>query len=190
MNSLCPNFCAICLDPYKFDDIVVWSSSPDCRHVFHQECLVEGLSRAQSNEAPCPCCRCIFCDMQMERRRWRHPSLSPIFYKTKDGSFKRRHGMVKKQWRFRNWAFDAPMVQWISNAYPVRDVSVLCRPRLAWHFILGIYPEMWKFHLWLEFLVPQSCLRHIPLGDLAMLDALQEPSSIGQNRVRLSCSFE
>ena len=62
----CPNCCAICLDPYNVDDIVVWSSSPDCRHVFHQECLVEGLARVRNNEAPCPCCRIIFCDIQME----------------------------------------------------------------------------------------------------------------------------
>ena len=64
---ICSNCCAICLEPYKVDDIVVWSSSPDCRHVFHQECLVEGLSRAQDDEAPCPCCRTIFCDIQMEQ---------------------------------------------------------------------------------------------------------------------------
>lgn len=65
-KRICPNCCAICLDPYKVDDIIVWSSSPDCRHVFHQECLVEGLSRARSSEAPCPCCRIIFCKIQME----------------------------------------------------------------------------------------------------------------------------
>lgn len=68
----CPNCCAICLDPYKVDDVIVWSSSQDCRHVFHQECLVEGLSRARSSEAPCPCCRIIFCEIQMEPRQW-HP---------------------------------------------------------------------------------------------------------------------
>lgn len=69
----CANCCAICLDAYKVDDVVVWSSSPDCRHVFHQECLVEGLSMARHNEAPCPCCREIFCDIQMDRQQTMTP---------------------------------------------------------------------------------------------------------------------
>lgn len=63
-ERLCPNFCVICLDPYKVDDVVVWSSDPDCRHAFHQGCLVEALSKAQNDEAPCPCCRIMFCDIQ------------------------------------------------------------------------------------------------------------------------------
>ena len=68
-ERICANCCAICLDAYKVDDVVVWSSSPDCRHVFHQECLVEGLSRAQGNDAPCPCCRKVFCDIRMQQGR-------------------------------------------------------------------------------------------------------------------------
>lgn len=68
-ERICSNCCAICLEAYKVNDIVVWSSSPDCCHVFHQFCLVEALSRAQNNDAPCPCCRIIFCDIQMERLR-------------------------------------------------------------------------------------------------------------------------
>lgn len=65
-ERICPNCCAICLDPYRVHDVVVWSSSPDCRHVFHQHCLVEGLSRAKNDDTPCPCCRIVFCAIKME----------------------------------------------------------------------------------------------------------------------------
>ena len=73
-ERICSNCCAICLDPYQVDDIIVWSSSLSCHHVFHQECLVEGLSRAPKNEAPCPCCRIIFCNLPLEQRPGRHTS--------------------------------------------------------------------------------------------------------------------
>jgi len=57
-----PNYCAICLEIYKVGDHVVWSCSPECRHVFHRECLIGGLVRVKDNTSPCPCCRMKFCD--------------------------------------------------------------------------------------------------------------------------------
>lgn len=64
MNNtrVCSKHCAICLEPYKAGDSVLWSSSPDCSHVFHQDCLVDGLTRVKKNETPCPCCRATFCN--------------------------------------------------------------------------------------------------------------------------------
>jgi len=57
-----PNYCAICLEIYKVGDHIVWSCSPECRHVFHRECLICGLVRVKDNTTPCPCCRMQFCD--------------------------------------------------------------------------------------------------------------------------------
>jgi hypothetical protein len=57
-----PDYCAICLELYKIGDHIVWSCSPDCRHVFHRDCLIAGLVRVKDNTSPCPCCRMKFCD--------------------------------------------------------------------------------------------------------------------------------
>ncbi len=56
------SYCAICLDRYKLGDNIVWSISPNCRHVFHRDCLVDGLTRVKNDNSPCPCCRAKFCD--------------------------------------------------------------------------------------------------------------------------------
>lgn len=65
----CSQQCAICLDVYKAGDVIVWSSSPDCSHVFHQDCLVDGLARVKNNESPCPCCRAKFCNFAPEAKK-------------------------------------------------------------------------------------------------------------------------
>lgn len=49
--------CAICLEPYMVGDLIVWSSNPDCPHVFHRECLLSYLCKVKGNRTPCPCCR-------------------------------------------------------------------------------------------------------------------------------------
>ena len=52
--SECPSHsCPICLEKYEVDDMVSWSASQDCRHVFHYECIREWLLR----RIGCPCCR-------------------------------------------------------------------------------------------------------------------------------------
>lgn len=45
--------CAICLNDYQVDDILCWSQSQRCKHIFHRDCMEEWLLR--QNE--CPCCR-------------------------------------------------------------------------------------------------------------------------------------
>lgn len=50
------NACMICLDPFRVGDDVTWSkNTPECRHVFHEECLMEWLAHPDHNN--CPSCR-------------------------------------------------------------------------------------------------------------------------------------
>ena len=49
------NDCAICFTEYNVGDIIVCSER--CPHVFHQECMLEWLSRGNNN---CPTCRSTF----------------------------------------------------------------------------------------------------------------------------------
>lgn len=55
-----PASCAICLDPYRVGDIVVWSSNEKCRDVFHESCIISWLTKKRN--ARCPCCRQQFID--------------------------------------------------------------------------------------------------------------------------------
>ena len=74
-----PINCAVCLEEYVAGERVAWSANPDCRHVFHENCLVEwliSLGKAKSknvrfSDSPteselldfdleCPCCRQAF----------------------------------------------------------------------------------------------------------------------------------
>ena len=51
------SYCNICLQEYQVGDIVVWSRRPDgCHHAFHEDCLLDWLSRKPS----CPNCRQVF----------------------------------------------------------------------------------------------------------------------------------
>mmetsp|Transcript_33144 Transcript_33144/g.79164 ORF Transcript_33144/g.79164 Transcript_33144/m.79164 type:complete len:275 (-) Transcript_33144:105-929(-) len=49
------NECTICFTEYDVGDVIVCSKH--CRHVFHQECMLEWLSRGNHN---CPTCRSTF----------------------------------------------------------------------------------------------------------------------------------
>ena len=49
------NDCAICFREYDVGDVIVCSKH--CPHVFHQECMLEWLSRGNNN---CPTCRSTF----------------------------------------------------------------------------------------------------------------------------------
>jgi hypothetical protein len=57
-----PNGCAICLSGYDEGDKIVWSSNEECKHAFHDDCILIWLVKNQ-NGTPCPCCRCEFTDL-------------------------------------------------------------------------------------------------------------------------------
>lgn len=54
--------CAICLEPYQAGDVVVWSCTESCPHVFHKTCFVDYLLSYRSPGTPCPACRQPFID--------------------------------------------------------------------------------------------------------------------------------
>jgi Ring finger domain len=51
--------CCICLEPYQEGDIVAWSNSSteDCLHVFHRDCIHLWLVNPKHND--CPSCRTV-----------------------------------------------------------------------------------------------------------------------------------
>ena len=53
------DLCAICLDEYHEEDIIVWSSNnKNCRHAFHRDCLANYFMKIKEDDTyPCPCCR-------------------------------------------------------------------------------------------------------------------------------------
>ena len=66
-----PNQCAICLCDYEKGDIIVTSCNGECPHAFHHECLVEWLVKMQ-DDAPCPCCRRSFVDVNTDTAGLNH----------------------------------------------------------------------------------------------------------------------
>lgn len=46
--------CTICLTPYEVGSSVVWSTNPQCEHVFHAGCMEAWMETGQDE---CPCCR-------------------------------------------------------------------------------------------------------------------------------------
>jgi len=51
-----PNECSICLCEYTIGSDIVWSSNPQCDHVFHTKCIEQWLMK-QRDGPLCPCCR-------------------------------------------------------------------------------------------------------------------------------------
>jgi len=77
-NSRVPNSCSICLDGYGPGETVVWSSNPECRHVFHEDCILRWMMT--NREPVCPNCRQNFVhpnDSMSHDSELREPLLSP-----------------------------------------------------------------------------------------------------------------
>lgn len=51
-----PNGCAVCLSHFEVDEKITWSSNAECKHIFHQECILDWFKASGSR----------YC-----RRRWR-----------------------------------------------------------------------------------------------------------------------
>jgi hypothetical protein len=48
--------CVVCMEPFRVGDVVSWSNSMKCLHVFHNECITEWLQHPKHDD--CPYCRC------------------------------------------------------------------------------------------------------------------------------------
>ncbi len=55
------NECAICMIEYDVGDVVIYSKN--CRHAFHQDCILDWFSREKTQ---CPSCREVFWDPKGE----------------------------------------------------------------------------------------------------------------------------
>lgn len=49
--------CIICFKDYDVGEQVVWSSSEECRHVYHKDCILKWIS---TGKRKCPVCRSSF----------------------------------------------------------------------------------------------------------------------------------
>jgi hypothetical protein len=49
--------CAICLSPFKTQQLVCESNNSSCQHVFHKDCMVDWLMKRHDN---CPMCREVY----------------------------------------------------------------------------------------------------------------------------------
>jgi hypothetical protein len=61
-DTTVPNCCAICLECYQEGEIIVWSSSGECPHVYHRSCIADYFVHFQGKGSPCPSCRRNYCD--------------------------------------------------------------------------------------------------------------------------------
>jgi Ring finger domain len=79
------NCCAICLDTYEPQDIVVWSpSSSDCQHAFHENCILDWMCTNQKG-TPCPMCR---------------QDILPNLHQYYDGKYIKRYNLVAPESTF------------------------------------------------------------------------------------------
>ena len=58
------NECLICMAEYEVGNVVIVSRN--CPHAFHQDCILDWLSR--ENNA-CPCCRTVFYDPEGKKKK-------------------------------------------------------------------------------------------------------------------------
>ena len=72
-EAVIDNPCAICLEPFRpGDDIVYCSNSVNGQrpHIFHQECSYDYIvNHKEGIDAPCPCCRTLLLPPEGQRRR-------------------------------------------------------------------------------------------------------------------------
>ena len=66
IDSVSESCCAICIGNFKPGETVVWSLNDNCKHVFHEPCMVEYLTKKlkYGSNTPCPICRQSFCDLE------------------------------------------------------------------------------------------------------------------------------
>ena len=57
--------CAICLESYRVDDVIVWSANVNCSHVFHEKCMQNWIMKRFKPD--CPMCRQTFVNMTMDK---------------------------------------------------------------------------------------------------------------------------
>lgn len=57
-----PGMCVICLMTYNPGDTLVWSSNVQCRHTYHESCILRWLVRQKNSS--CPSCRQDFIDKE------------------------------------------------------------------------------------------------------------------------------
>lgn len=60
-----PSSCAICLEPYRPNDSIVWSTNANCVHVFHEQCV--SLWLMKRFKPACPVCRQQFISLAPDR---------------------------------------------------------------------------------------------------------------------------
>ena len=48
-----PSICPICIESYKSNEEIAWSSNDECPHAFHLDCIIQWLM--ENND--CPMCR-------------------------------------------------------------------------------------------------------------------------------------
>lgn len=72
-NGRISNECAICMVEYDLGDVVIHSRT--CCHVFHQDCILDWISRENKNKN-CPVCRSVFYDPTNSKKKKKNKSSS------------------------------------------------------------------------------------------------------------------
>jgi hypothetical protein len=62
-KSTVSNCCAICLEAYEPEEMIVWSCNDECPHIYHRECMADYLVSFKGEGSPCPYCRQMFCSL-------------------------------------------------------------------------------------------------------------------------------
>ena len=72
-EAVTDNPCAICLEPFKAGDDIVYCSNTALQrpHIFHQTCSLDYVvSHPDGVKAPCPCCRQVLLPSEEQQRKW------------------------------------------------------------------------------------------------------------------------
>jgi len=60
------NCCSVCIAPYNKGDSAVWSSNPQCPHVYHFDCILRWLCQRDANL--CPMCRQAYVQLESDKK--------------------------------------------------------------------------------------------------------------------------